>query len=44
MCMWIAMEVKIVIRNDKHQYDMQDLCGKHYQYRKTTLCTTVGLG
>ena len=36
MCPYVATEVKdlyeILIRNDKHHYNMQNPCGKHYQY------------
>jgi hypothetical protein len=44
MCPHVATEVKdlyeTLIQNDKHHYNMQNTCGKHYQYH-TNMSTTV---
>jgi hypothetical protein len=41
MCPCVATEVKdlykTLIRNDKHHYNMQNPCGKHYQYHTNQL-------
>ena len=41
MCLYVATEVKdlyeTLIRNDKHHYNIQNPCEKHYQYHTNQL-------